>query len=209
MERVSLTVDLRKDLGSRSARRSRREGKLPGVLYGHGSEGVAIEVNLRELRRLVGGKLAHTVILELKGPKEVEGKTALVKEVQRDPVTDAPIHADFIELVAGQKLHVTVPIHVVGKAAGIVHGGIVEQTLRELPIEVLPKDIPSALEIDISELNIGQSIHVKQMKLPEGVRSMIDTETSVVAVVAPRAEAAATPAAEGAAAAGAKPEGQS
>lgn len=198
MERHALNVETRQKSGSRDSRRTRADGRIPGVLYGRGSEPVAISIDVRELRKALSGKAGHNTLLDLKGTG-LDGKLAIVKEVQHNPVTNAPMHADLQELKLDQKIHVTVPVHFQGKAKGSVEGGIVAPLLRELHIEALPNDIPEAINVDITELDIGNSLHIKELKLPQGVRALGDQGTAVVAVVAPAAEKAVEAAAPAAA----------
>lgn len=192
MDRNSLNVETREKSGSRDSRRTRAEGRIPGVLYGRGAEPVAISVDVRELRKAISGKSGHNTLLDLKG-KGVEGRLAIVKEVQHNPVSGAPIHADLLELKLDQKIHVTVPLHVKGKAKGTVDGGLISTLLRELHIEALPNDIPEAIDVDITELGIGDSLHIKDLQLPKGVRALGDQVTAVVACVPPAAEKVAEP----------------
>lgn len=192
MERNSLNVETREKSGSRDSRRTRNDGRIPGVLYGRGAEPLAISVDVRELRKALSGKSGHNTLLDLKG-KGVEGRLAIVKEVQHNPVSGAPMHADLLELKLDQKIHVTVPLHLQGKAKGTVDGGIISTLLRELHIEALPNDIPEAVNVDISDLGIGDSLHIKDLQLPKGVRALGDQVTAVVACVPPAAEKVAEP----------------
>lgn len=192
MDRHSLTVETREKSGSRDARRTRADGRIPGVLYGRGAEPVAISVDVRELRKALSGKSGHNTLLDLKG-KGVDGRLAIVKDVQHNPVSGAPMHADLLELKLDQKIHVTVPLHVKGKAKGQVDGGLISTLLRELHIEALPNDIPEAIDVDITELAIGDSLHIKDLQLPPGVRALGDQVTAVVACVPPAAEKVAEP----------------
>lgn len=200
MQRHTLTVEVRETTGTRAARRARERGLIPGVLYGRNSEPLPIAIQLKELRRALAGKAAHTTLLELQGDQKVKGKLALLKDLQHDVVTNAPVHADLLELKLDQKIHVSVPVHLTGKAKGTVEGGIVEHSLREIRIECLPNDIPSAIEVDITELGIGDSLHVREIKLPSGVRAIGDLGAAVVAIVPPQKEVEAVPAAAAAAA---------
>lgn len=198
MQRHTLTVEIRETTGTRAARRARERGLIPGVLYGRNSEPLPIAIQLKELRRALAGKAAHATLLELQGDDKVKGKLALLKDLQHDVVTNDPVHADLLELKLDQKIHVSVPVHLTGKAKGAVAGGIVEHSLREIRIECLPNDIPSAIDVDISELDIGDSLHVHEIKLPSGVRAIGDLGAAVVAIVPPQKEvevAAAAPAA--------------
>lgn len=203
MERNSLSIELRETSGKRSARRMRLEGRIPAILYGRATQPVVVSVNVRELRKALSGKGGLNTLLDLQGGAGVGGKLAIVKDVQHDPITNAPTHIDLYELKIDQKIHVMVPIHLVGKAKGTIEGGIVTATLREISIEVLPNDIPGAIDVDITALDIGDSIHVRDLVLPTGVRALGDQGASIVTVVPPASEEKAV---EVAAVAGTEPE---
>ena len=191
MERQVIKMEKREAQGSRSARRARLQGKLPGVVYGQGKAGIPVELDLRELRKSLFGKLAHAVLLDLQGFDEVKGKMALLREVQRAPVSGEPMHADFLELQPGQKIQLKVPVHLFGKAKGSVKGGVVKQTLREVEITCTPETIPYSIDADIAPLDIGDVLHLKDVKLPEGVALVGTLSPAVVTIVPPKGKAAA------------------
>jgi large subunit ribosomal protein L25 len=195
MDRNTLNIETREKSGSREARRTRSTGRIPGVLYGRGSEPLAISLDVKELRKALSGKSGLNTVLELQGSDKVKGKLAILKSVQHNPVNSAPTHADLQELKLDQKIHVNVPIHLQGKAKGVVEGGIVTPLVRDLGIECFPNDIPEAINVDITELNIGDSLHVNELKLPEGIRAVGDQGIAIVSVVAPAAEKGAAAAA--------------
>ena len=189
MERHSLKIELREKKGSRDARRTRNKtGRIPAVLYGPGAEAVGLTLDVKELRKALSGKSGRNTLLELQGAPSVAGRLAILKEVQHDPISSQPTHADLLELRLDKRIHVQVPIHLTGKAKGTIEGGIVAATLRELTIDCLPNDIPEALEIDITALDIGDSYHVRDIKLPAGVKAVGDIGASVVVIVPPAAE---------------------
>jgi large subunit ribosomal protein L25 len=192
MQRNKLNVEVRATEGTRSARRMRREGKIPAILYGKGTEALNITLDVKELRKVLSGKGGHNTLLELQG-SQVGGKLAMVKAMQHDAVSDVPTHADLLELKLDHKITVHVPIHLVGKAKGTVEGGIVASAMREISVECLPNDIPESVDVDITELNIGDSLHVRDIKLPANVKAVGDVGASVVGVVPPAAEVVAAP----------------
>lgn len=196
MERQNLNVQKRESAGTRSSRRTRLEGRIPAVIYGRNGA-TSITLDVKELRKALSGKSGHNTILDLQG--EFKGKIAIVKDIQHHPVSNHPTHADLLELQLDQKIQVDVPLHFTGKAKGTVDGGIVAPLIRELRVESLPNDIPDFIEVEISDLGIGDSLHVADLKLPAGVKAMGDQVTAVISVVAPKEEkveevAAATPA---------------
>jgi large subunit ribosomal protein L25 len=190
MATATLSAAPRREVGKGVARSLRRTGQIPGVIYGHAREPQPLAISERDFDRLQQTVAIESTVIEL----SVDGRTArtLIREIQRHPFRRQVLHVDFQELVAGEKVTVSIPIHLVGTAAGLKDGGIMDQVMRELEIEVDPANIPPHADVDVSAMMIGDSVHVRDLKLPEGV-TVIDDEDSTVAVLgAPRAE---TPAA--------------
>jgi large subunit ribosomal protein L25 len=184
MQRVELNVDLRADSGKGAARKLRVAGRVPAVLYGRDFEPVALTVD-----RLALDKVAHkssNALLDLKGPKQVEGKIVLLKEVQRDPVRRTLIHCDFQVIDPRRPIAVSVPLHFIGKPKGLENGGVLEPLIRELEIRVLPLAIPDSIDVEVSALDVGQSIHVRELQLPAGAEVLDDPEQAVVHVIVPK-----------------------
>jgi len=188
----ALSVEVREHTGKGMGRRLRAGGRIPAILYGRGRESVPISLDPRLLEKLLATSDAgmNTLIdLAVAGRSDLAGRVVLVKELQRHPVRGSLLHADFYEVDLTKTIAVSVPIHVVGTAAGVaLDGGILDQALRELEIECLPRAIPDQIDVDVSALMIGQSIHVRELSLPEGVKLLSDPDLSVVSVVAPAAE---------------------
>src|SRR6185503_13859897 len=197
MAMVSFSATAREKGGKGAARQLRARGQVPAVIYGHGREPMSLSLNARDLDKLLGHIQAESTVIEV----TVEGHTAktLIREIQRHPIKRQILHVDFQALVAGEKVTVNIPITLIGIPEGVkLEGGVMEQPLRELEIEVDPSNIPDHFELDVSTLKIGDSLHVSDIKAPEGVQILDDPETSVVVVAAPRAVIEETPAAEGA-----------
>jgi large subunit ribosomal protein L25 len=188
----ALSVEVREHTGKGMGRRLRATGRIPAILYGRGRESVPISLDPRLLEKLLAASDAgmNTLIdLAVVGRSDLAGKVVLVKELQRHPVRGSLLHADLYEVDLTKTIEVSVPIHVVGTAAGVaLDGGILDQALRELEIECLPRAIPDQIDVDVSALKIGESIHVRELVLPEGVKLLSDPDLSVVSVVAPAAE---------------------
>lgn len=185
MATASLSASSRAGTGKGVARQLRAKGHVPGVIYGHGREAAPIAVPARELGRLLEKIEATTTVIEL----DLEGTTArtLIREIQRHPFKRDILHVDFQELVAGETITVRVPLVLVGTAEGVRNGGgILDQTMRELEIEVDPANIPGHLDVDVTALGIGQSIHVGDLKLPAGVSVITDADATVCVVAAPK-----------------------
>jgi large subunit ribosomal protein L25 len=205
---VSFNATARNATGKGGARSLRTQGQIPAVIYGHGREPQALSLNARDLDKLLGHIQAESTVIEV----SVGGTTSktLIREIQRHPIKRQILHVDFQALVAGEKVVVSIPIVLNGIPEGVrLEGGVLDQTLRELEIEVDPSNIPDHVELDVTNMVIGDSLHVSDIKLPEGVEVQDDPETSVAVLAAPRAvieEVAAPEAVEGAADAAAEPE---
>ena len=208
MATAQLKATTRDGNGTGVARKLRAAGQVPGIIYGHGRSPLALSINNREVERLLSQIAAGSTVIEL----DVDGKTSrtLIREIQRHPVRRQLLHIDFQELVAGEKVTVNVPLRFSGVPDGVRNaGGILEETMHRLHIRVDPALIPDRIEVDVTSLTIGHSLHVRDVKLPEGVSVLDDQNATICVVTAPKAEVEATPAAtaEGeAAAAPAEPE---
>jgi large subunit ribosomal protein L25 len=193
MATAQLNATPRTEVGKGVARTLRREGKIPGVIYGHAREPQPLVIDQRELDRLLSHIAAESTVIEL----SLDGTTArtLIREIQRHPFKRQILHVDFQELVAGEKVTVNVPIILLGVPEGVrAEGGVLDQTMRELSIHVDPANIPSRIDIDVSALTIGRSVHVGDIALPEGVEVLDDEEATVCVVSAPRAVVEEVPA---------------
>jgi large subunit ribosomal protein L25 len=165
------------------------------VIYGHGRDPLRLSLNARDLDKMLGHIQAESTVIEV----TVGGQTAktLIREIQRHPIKRQILHVDFQALVAGEKVTVNIPIVLSGIPEGVrLEGGVLDQTLRELEIEVDPSDIPDHVELDVTNMVIGDSLHVSDIKLPAGVKVLDDPETSVAVLAAPRAVIEETPAVE-------------
>jgi large subunit ribosomal protein L25 len=200
---VALDVEIRSDKGKGANRKLRAKGRIPGVCYGKGRSPVPVSLDPRRLERLLASSATgiNTLIdLRVAGGGDFDGRVVLVKELQRDPVSARALHADFYAVDLEQAIQVAVPIQVTGTAPGVTNGGILDHALRELQIECLPRAIPEQILVDVGQLEIGMSLHVRDLALPEGVKLMSDPDLSVVSVVVPAAleeETAAAAPAEG------------
>jgi large subunit ribosomal protein L25 len=197
MATVSFNATAREAGGKGAARQLRIRGQVPAVMYGHGREPLSLSLNARDLDKMLGHIQAESTVIDI----TVDGQTAktLIREIQRHPIKRQILHVDFQALVAGEKVVVSIPIVLVGTAEGVkLEGGVLDQTLRELEIEVDPSNIPDHVELDVTNMVIGDSLHVSDIKVPEGVEIQDDPETSVAVLAAPRAVIEETPAVEGA-----------
>lgn len=179
--------------GKGAARKLRAKGLIPAVIYGHGEETRALSVNAHELDTLFSRISVENTIINLQIAEEKGEVPALVREVQSHPFRPEVLHVDFYQIHAGVEVEVEVPIRLVGTAAGVREGGILEHVVHELPIRCMPDKIPSALELDVSALDMGDTLHVNDIVLPDGVFTLLDPERTVCAVVAPAVVAAEEP----------------
>lgn len=176
----------REAVGKGGARSMRREGRIPGILYGHGEESIPLSVDARELQRLVHSvSIENTIVdLSLKGTRQPY--KVLIREIQRHPTREEYIHVDFFHIAMDEKISVEVPIVLNGEPTGVRNkGGILDHQLRELEVYCLPAEIPERIEVDVSELDIGDAIHVRDLAVPEGVEIEADPDRAVAAVLAP------------------------
>ena len=181
---TSLSVQSRTPEGSRAARRLRRSGKVPGVVYGGGQDPLSFEVDSRDLRLA----LAHAGALLDLCVDDSNPSPVVLKELIRHPVTGETTHIDLLRVRLDQKIHSTVVVELVGgdDAPGVREGGVLEQITREIAIEALPTDIPDVIQHDVSELQINDSVTVEALSPPEGVTILTESETVLVALSPPR-----------------------
>jgi len=186
---LSLKAERRKVFGKRN-KQLREKGILPGVVYGPKTESLPLQVPLRDFRE-VYKKAGDTGIinLEIKEGENKETKQVLIKDVTFHHLSSLPLHVDFYEVEKGQAVTVDVPLVFVGEAPGVKKGGILVKSMDEMEIEALPKDLPHQISVDISSLqNFEQTIYVKDIKLPAGVKSHLDPNTPVITLSAPISE---------------------
>jgi large subunit ribosomal protein L25 len=185
MADVTLVAEVGRPSGSRATRRLRREGKIPGVIYGHGTDPVPVAVVARELRIALNGEAGANQLLSLQ-----TGATTyltLAREMQRHPVAQTVTHVDFQIVRRDEVIAADVPVVLIGEALEVHHGdGLVDQQMFSLPIKARPADIPTSLEVDITELIIGAQLRVSDLVLPPGVSTEIDPETAIVIGQPPR-----------------------
>ena len=186
MATVSFNATARDTVGKGAARTLRGKGQVPAVIYGHGRDPQPLSLNARDLDKMLGHIQAESTVIEV----TVGGQTAktLIREIQRHPIKRQILHVDFQALVAGEKVTVSIPIVLTGVPEGVrLEGGVLDQTLREIEIEVDPANIPDRVEYDVTNMVIGDSVHISDLKVPEGVEVINGPETSVAVVAAPRA----------------------
>jgi large subunit ribosomal protein L25 len=187
IETVTLAAERRQDAGTGAARKLRATGRVPAVIYGSGRETESVSLQAAEFERLLQRIAGGSTLIGL----QVDGAevSVLIREIQRHPTRKTVTHVDFLEVHAGETLTMDVPLQLVGSPEGVRNGGgVLEQFLREITIEVLPKDIPERVKVDVVALEIGDSLHVSDLAI-ENAKILMDPSTTLCTVVPPRVEA--------------------
>ena len=188
---VSLSATVREETGKGAARQARFQKKVPAVIYGHGRPTQTLMVDALALEKALTGIEPESTLIEL----SVDGKTSrtLIREIQRHPLRPDIIHVDFYEIRGGEKITLKVPVHLVGTPDGVRNaGGVLDQVTREVEIEVLPENIPDRVELDVTALKIGDSLHMRDLSIPNAV-ILTGADLTIATVVPPRAEEVAAP----------------
>ncbi|HMF41390.1 MAG TPA: 50S ribosomal protein L25 [Polyangia bacterium] len=190
MEFAKVNVDVRSAASKGHARRVRQSGQVPGVLYGRKREPIAVTFNEKELiGSLDKDKRRNTVLkLTVRDAGKSEEVTAMVRDAQINPLSRRLVHVDFLAVDLNAEVRVTVPLVLTGKPVGVTNGGNLHQSMHLVPIAAKPAAIPTKLEVDVSALDIGDALHVSDLKLGEGVRVALDAKEAIASVVAPKAE---------------------
>ncbi|MBI4835373.1 MAG: 50S ribosomal protein L25 [Planctomycetes bacterium] len=191
MEWVKIKAESRKEKGSTICRHLRKKGLVPGIVYGRKEPEEQLVINAKELSEMLHKGVR---LIDLAFPDKTE--KVFVKEVQVDPISEAPIHIDFSRIAMDEMLTMEVEIILKGQPKGILAGGLLEQNLRQLTIKCLPNNIPDSIEVDVAGLDMGDLVRVKEMKLPQGVSTVTDAEIVVAGVHQPKEEEVAAPAGE-------------
>lgn len=185
MKRVTLQAEIREVSGKGGARKLRSTGLVPAIIYGNEvAETIHIAIDSKVLIHSVRPHEAHNFIVDLEVEKKVY--STIIAEIQQDPVNDEPLHVDFYRISMDKPIHTTIPINLIGSSPGVKEGGMLEHTLREMSISCLPGNLPDFIEVDVSNLNLDESIHVSDLQLPTGVEFLTEEHDTVVHVRRPR-----------------------
>jgi len=196
-----LTARTRLEIGRSAVNKIKQQGLIPAVVYGGKEKPINLALNAREMRTILSHATSEhfLVDLEIAGDGGTSNRLALVQEVQHDPLRGDVLHVDFHAVKADELLHAEIPVETIGEASGVKNfGGILEISLHAIEVECLPKDLPDIITLDVSALNVGEGIHVKDIKFPAGVTARVDGDLTVVRVAAPAVEVEPAPAAEAA-----------
>ncbi len=187
MARPVLNAIARKDKGKGAARKLRRDQQMPAIFYGPNAQPVMLAVNYAELERLMRQSAAENIVLDLiiQSDDGMETRRVIIKELQVDPTKDIYLHADFFEISMDREITVHVPISLTGTPVGVQEGGVLQHIRRELSVTCLPDKLIDTLELDVSGLEIGESLNIRDIALPEGITSLDDGDLTVAVVAAP------------------------
>ncbi|MDJ0829585.1 MAG: 50S ribosomal protein L25/general stress protein Ctc [Desulfobacterales bacterium] len=189
MDFIELKVNIRKQTGNGPARALRREGRFPAVLYGPQTEATLLSVNCHEFEQILKDHQAGQVLLNLVIENDEQtARHAMIRELQADPVSRNLLHVDFYEISMDRKIKVKVPVVTSGKSIGVEMGGMLQLIRRELEVFCLPNEIPETIEIDITNLDIGDSLHVNEIPLTGNVEIPADVNYTVATVLSPKVE---------------------
>lgn len=193
MEKESLTLFKREEVGKNAVKKIFKMGMTPAVIYGHNKPTIPVKVDFKEVGKILKHR-GKAVYYEVEnGDKELIGKKLIIKEIAKDPVKDIVKHIDFYEMSEKEMTRFTVPLKLVGKPEGLVMGGILEWEKREVEVKAFPQDVPDLIEVDISNLKIGDAIHLADIKLPPNVHLAESEKIVVVTLLAPKEEVELTP----------------
>lgn len=189
MEQRVLTIETREKLGKGICRRLRENGRIPAVVYGKGLEPVSVSLDKKELETAISGEGGRNNLLTLKGSAGLDGKIVIVADMTRNALKGTVLHVDLHNISLRENVKVKVPIAISTVAKGIKEGGIQDIVRHEIEIECLPTEIPETIEVDVTELGLGESLHVSALQLPEGLKILDDPNATIVNIVGKAKEA--------------------
>lgn len=187
-QRSTLQVAPRKRSGTGALKRLRREGLVPAIVYGKKFDNINLKVNAKEVRDLLAHSTSENILVDL----QIEGggnQLALIQDVTHNPLSGNILHIDFHAVREDEKIHARVPVRLTGESAGVKLGGMLEHQIHSLEISCLPKDLPEAIVYDVTHLNTGDFVHVRELTFPEGVQPKLGGDVIVIHVAAPRVSA--------------------
>lgn len=198
MKQINLKTTSRTQVGGNSAKRYRKSGQVPAVIYGESGEKHLL-INNKDLSAALKSVAGKAVLIEMTFDDGTESRYAMLKDVERHPISEAPLHVDFVEVVRGKPMHAVLPLHFTGEAYGVKNeNGVIEIHEHEVRVKCRPRDLPEMIVIDISNLKVGEGIHLKDVKAPEGVEFTSDLGDLLVTCNLIKVEEEPAPAAEGA-----------
>jgi large subunit ribosomal protein L25 len=189
LEQYVINANVRSGAGHAAPRALRRSGRTPGILYGPETAPILLSVDAKELQLCMKKKASHPLLtLQIAGDSGAS-RAVMVKELQLHPVSRSPLHVDFYEVAMGRRIRVKVPVEVAGKPRGVEQGGMLQIVRRELEVSCLPKDIPECIRIDVTDLGLGDSIHVEDLTLASGIDIPHEVNFTVLSILSPKSAA--------------------
>ena len=187
MAQYTLTAKIRDQKGKEAAKKFRNNNLIPSIFYGPDAHPLMLTVDLSDLRQILKKTTSENIILGLKieSDQGSDSRMVMLKELQTDPIKDGYIHADFYEISMDKELTIDIPVRLINTPVGVTNGGILQHVRRELTISCLPNNLIESIDVDVSELDIGESVHIENIDLPEGITSLQDGTLTVATVVAP------------------------
>ena len=183
MEERVLNIELRAKIGKGISRQLRRNNSIPGIVYGKGMESVPVSISTKELITAIAGEGGRNHLLTLKGGGGLDGQMVIVAELLQDCLKGTPRHVDLHKINMADKVRVKVPVNLVGSAVGVKEGGLLDFAMHEIEIECFPTHIPEHIDVDVTELTIGHSLHIGDIKALPGIKVLGDAKASVVSVL--------------------------
>lgn len=199
---IDVSANIRTATGTGAVNRLRKSGAIPAVVYGRGRDNLNVQLDSRTFTKIINHSASDNILVNLQ--IDSGNQLALVQEVQHDHIKGGIIHVDFHAVNENEDIHAAVPVELVGEAAGLKFGGLLELLVHALEVHCLPKDLPEKIQIDVAHLKVGDAIHVSEVTLPKGVSTRIDGSVIVAHLVEPKVEEAAPAAAPAADAKGGK-----
>ena len=187
MAQYTLTAKIRDQKGKEAAKKFRNNNLIPSIFYGPDAHPLMLTVDLSDLRQILKKTTSENIILGLKieSDQGSDSRMVMLKELQTDPIKDGYIHADFYEISMDKELTIDIPVRLINTPVGVTNGGILQHVRRELTISCLPNNLIESIDVDVSELDIGESVHIENIDFPEGITSLQDGTLTVATVVAP------------------------
>lgn len=182
MQQKTMSIELREKVGKGVARKLRANGRVPGVVYGRGAEPVAVSVDAKELAGAIVGEGGRNNLITLQGGGSLNGNTVIIADLQKAALKGTFVSVDLHKINMNEKVRVHVPVALVGTAAGVKDGGMLDVVMHSLDLECLPAQIPEHVEVDVTGLAIGHAIHVGELVLPVGVKALDDPKTTIVSI---------------------------
>lgn len=182
MQQKTMSIELREKVGKGVARKLRANGRVPGVVYGRGAEPVAVSVDAKELAGAIVGEGGRNNLITLQGGGSLNGNTVIVADLKKAALKGTFVSVDLHKINMNEKVRVHVPVALVGTAAGVKDGGMLDVVMHSLDLECLPAQIPEHVEVDVTDLAIGHAIHVGELVLPAGVKALDDPKATIISI---------------------------